>query len=523
VRNRKAGLHVLLLCALPLAAQTGSGKLANVEGTTTSALTGALIPRVHVTLQGESQGESAQYATTSGIDGKFSITGIAPGSYSLTGNRVGFVRRDDAVRFALKAGDIKTGIAIKLTPTGAIAGRVTDEDGEPVEGVTVFAEGRVGDYVTTDEKGQFRIGGLVPGRYHVKASHEDTWDGKPEIRTDGTVDMHTVTTWYPNALTENDAGTVVVQPAGETGGIEIQLVRVPFVRVSGKVVGLDSGAERPLITVSQGIGGNGSELKPDGSFEIWRLDPGKYRLSAEWTAPNGEHVETAGAEVEVAGSNIDNIELRVVAASDISGRLEFEDDQVKQMIPKTIPGPFVELFQMGAAAGNAGSPRVDSNGTFRLEKVPPGKYWLGFSDEKLYVKSMRLGSKEIDGAVLDLTNGSVGADLSLVLSTATGSISGTVLDSEGKAAAGALVVLTEAGPETGFDARMATAGAEGAYTFANLPPGSYKLVAMEERNPAIRENNVIGYDQLTEVVEVETDARVTKNLKRRMPDERWEQ
>jgi hypothetical protein len=467
------------------------------------------MPRVHVTLQGK----SAEYGTTSGIDGKFSITGMVPGAYSITAERVGFVTRDDPGKLALKAGDAKTGIEIKLTPTGAIAGRVTDADGEPVEGITVFAEGHIGDYTTTDEKGQFRIGGLAPGRYRVKASRNDTWDGKPEIRTDGTVDMHTVTTWYPNALTQNDAGTVVVRPAVETAGIEIRQVRVPFVRVSGKVVGLHPGAEHPLVMVSQGVGGNGSELKPDGSFEIWRLDPGKYRLSAEWTAPNGEHVETAGAEIEVAGSNIDNIELRVVAASDISGRLEFEDDEAKQLIPKAIPGPTVDLFQMGAAPGSVSSPRVGSDGTFLLEKVAPGKYWLGFSDERLYVKSMRLGSKEIDGAVLDLTNGSSGADLSLVLSAATGSISGTVLDDQGKASAGALVVLTEAGPETGFDARRATSGIDGAYTLANLPPGSYTLVAVED-------HDVPGYENLTQDVEVRTGEKVTKNLKRRTPDDR---
>jgi hypothetical protein len=162
-------------------------------------------------------------------------------------------------------------------------------------------------------------------------------------------------------------------------------------------------------------------------------------------------------------------------------------------------------------------PQVDKTGTFRLEKVPPGKYWLGLGVDKVYVKSMRLGSTAIDGAILDLSNGSGPADLTLLLSAATGSTSGTVQDDRGTAA-GTVVVLTEAGPETGFDAQKATAGPDGTYTFANLPPGSYRLVAVEESNPAIRDNDVLGYDNLMETVEVQAGAKVTKDLKRRMPE-----
>ena len=118
-----------------------------------------------------------------------------------------------------------------------------------------------------------------------------------------------------------------MRPAGETAGVDIQLVRAPFVKVSGKVIGMPRGAENPGVFAAQGVfGGDGNNLKPDGSFEIWRLDPGKYKISAEWTAPTGEQVETAGVEIEVAGSNIDNIELRVLADSNIAGQLEFEDD-----------------------------------------------------------------------------------------------------------------------------------------------------------------------------------------------------
>jgi hypothetical protein len=294
------------------------------------------------------------------------------------------------------------------------------------------------------------------------------------------------------------------------------LVRVPFVRVSGKVVGVPPAAE-PEIMVSQGNTSVGIELKPTRSFEFWRLDPGKYGLEADWKAPNGEEVHTARAEIEVAGSDIDGIEPRVIPDSNISGQLEFEDDTVKQAIRKGLPGTLVQLLEISAEAGNLSSPEVSVDGTFRLEKVPAGKYRLGLWSDKAWVKSMRLGSKVIEGAVLDLGNGSGGADLSVLVSASTGAISGTVQDDRGNAA-GTVVVLTEAGAETGFDPRRTTAGADSTYTFANLPPGSYKLVAVEENDPATQGNAVLGYENLMETVEVGVGEKATKNLKRRMPE-----
>jgi hypothetical protein len=501
MQNLNARLHLVLLFALPLAAQTDSGKLASIEGVVTNSVTGAPVPRAQVTLNG-------RYGATTSIEGKFSLDGIPRGSWFLVVKRVGFARSREPTQLTLEAGESKTGIEIKLTPTGAIVGRVTDADGQAVEGATVETTGIGGTAETrsTDEQGQFRLGGLAPGRYRVRASLDTPWRGRPEIRTDGTVEAHYAATYYPGALTQKAAGTVVVRPGIESAGIDIQLVRVPFVRVSGKVVGMPRGAENMSVVVWEGISGSGASVQPDGSFETWRLGPGKYSLTAEWNAPNGEHVETAPVEIEVAGSNIDDIELRLIPDSNINGRIEFEDDQMKQSIERMHP-QMVQLSYMGVGSEDRDSLPLGDDGTFRLEKVRPGKYRLGFSDHRVYVKSMRLGTTAIDGALLDLSNGSGGADLTLLLSAATGSVSGTVQ-------AGTVVVLTEAGEETGFDTRQATAGPDGTYTINNLPPGSYKLVAVSDAEP----DNLLGYENQMETVEVGTGEKVTKDLQRRTPE-----
>ena len=495
--NRNAALHLAFVFALPLAAQTDSAKLASVQGTVINSVTGAPVPRAQVLL-------NDRYAATTSIDGKFSIDGISRGAWALAAKHVGFAGSPQPTRLTLEPGDSKTGIEIKLTPTGAIVGRVTDAGGEPVEGASVEAEGYGGVRATrsTDEQGHFRLGGLAPGRYRVTASPDSSWRGRPEIRTDGTKEVHNARTWYPGALDGKAAGVVLVRAGVDSTGIDIQLVPVPFVRVSGKVVGMPRGAEQIEVIALRGMSGVRIGLHSDGTFETWRLDPGKYGLSAEWATPAGEHVETPSAEIEVAGSNIDNIELRAIPDSNISGHIEFEDDQLKQAISSLHP-QMVEFSYIGIGSEDRDSRPLAGDGTFRLVGVRAGKYRLGFSDERVYAKSMRLGSTPIDGPVLDLSNGSGGADLTLLLSAATGSISGTVQ-------AGTVVVLT------GFDDRKATAGPDGTYTIDHLPPGSYQIVAVSDTEPV----NLIGYENLMETVDVGPGEKVTKDLQVRTPEGR---
>ncbi len=62
------------------------------------------------------------------------------------------------------------GAATAQSLTGTIAGKVTDEQGGVLPGVTLTLTGRMGSQVTvSDEKGEYRFVGLNPGPYEVKA------------------------------------------------------------------------------------------------------------------------------------------------------------------------------------------------------------------------------------------------------------------------------------------------------------------------------------------------------------------
>ena len=128
---------------------------------------------------------------------------------------------------------------------------------------------------------------------------------------------------------------------------------------------------------------------------------------------------------------------------------------------------------------------------------------------------MRLGSTEVEGEILDISNGAGGAPLTVVVSSAAGAVSGTVTDSKGPAA-GVSVALAPDGEGRKFF-RFVTAAADGTYTIPNVPPGKYKLlVADEDANTLVQQGRTLeDYQDVAESIEVHPGDRISKDLKDR--------
>src|SRR5262252_2818460 len=129
--------------------------------------------------------------------GIFDLTELPAGRYTLTVSKSGFVSLSYGQRRPLQAGtplqlaDGQTlkGIQFQLPRGSVIGGRVLDEDGEAMPGVMVrvmryqYLQGErrltpagVGQ---TDDKGQYRVWGLMPGDYYVNAVARGSAFGGP--------------------------------------------------------------------------------------------------------------------------------------------------------------------------------------------------------------------------------------------------------------------------------------------------------------------------------------------------------
>src|SRR3954470_23039284 len=129
--------------------------------------------------------------------GIFDLTELPAGRYTLTVSKTGFVSLSYGQRRPLQAGtplqlnDGQTlkGIEFQLPRGSVVGGRVLDEDGEAMPGVMV----RVVRYQylqgarrltpagggQTDDKGQYRVWGLMPGDYYVNAAARGGGFGGP--------------------------------------------------------------------------------------------------------------------------------------------------------------------------------------------------------------------------------------------------------------------------------------------------------------------------------------------------------
>jgi hypothetical protein len=534
---RRSSSVLLLVFAVAASAQLPQEeKPAALEGDVRNALTGAPVAHAHVTLMGGAKPQT--YGAITDADGKFTMTGLPTGSYLATVARVGYVPATGpeaaaASRISLGAGDRKSEFHLTLVPAGSITGRVLDAAGEPVEGISVAVEGMSSNPMSsgavTDDKGQFRVGGLAPRKYRVKASPMTMMPMPPEIRTDGTVEPNYVTTWFPNATETRSAGRVEVKPGEDVTSVDIRLVQMPPVRISGVVSGAAKGSRSTHVQLRKEAGmQNGVPVKPNGTFQLWRVAPGKYSLVAR-SNENGQTMSSVTVDIEVAGTNLDNLELRLLPSFDLPGVIIFDDEQAKGQTPPPAPPSQTQARQPGQQsprpapppsrrimlreiAGGMAPPQsnVAEDGTFRLTAISPGRFRVMPSWGRVYIKSMQLGQVHFDGAVLDLQANPGGATLEVVVSSAVAEISGTVSDSKGPVE-GARVAIMPEGPDAFPTPMIAQTLAGGVYRFPNVTPGRYRLAATDDTSDFVWED----YEDVAVTVDVHPGDKTTKDLKRR--------
>ncbi|MEO8595233.1 MAG: carboxypeptidase-like regulatory domain-containing protein [Candidatus Solibacter sp.] len=541
-----ASLHAWAQAPAPSSAEPAS-----VEGMVTHAVSGAPVVRAHVLLRGTAR-DAKTYGAITTAEGTFAISGIPPGNYYATVDRVGFFMPAlpggrNSVQLSLKAKDKKEDLKLQLAPLGSISGRVVDAKGDPVEGATVTpdtgqgANGQARE--VSDDQGRFRLAGLTPGKYRVKAANTtlSSLPSLPEIRTDGTVEVRYVPTYYGGVTDFKSATRVELGTGAEVNGIEIAMVRLPHVRISGRVQGVPAETRVALI-FGQVNGGSRSSsgIRKDGTFEVWDIDPGKYVLSAGWTAGD-QRVQTSPFEIEIGESHIDRLELRVVPPSDLAGSILFEDEAARPPTPKqgaqqgqapNMPqgpqgpgmaanrGPRIELRAVDPAimmVQNSGlSSDVGPEGGFQLKGVAAARYGVTLTWPNAWVKSISLGSQTVEGNVVNLRDGSGGAALTVLVSSAFGTISGKVSDASGPVAGARVVLVSEDWISTG-DNSMTVTEETGVYKFPRVRPGKYRIAAIEAGDSAPFMGVLDDYEDIFARVDVRPKDQLTKDLKRHAP------
>jgi protocatechuate 3,4-dioxygenase beta subunit len=481
-----------------------------VSGRVTAASSGTPLRHAQVALNATDQ--PVRRTTTSDAEGRYRFAEIPAGRYVLTADKAGYVplqygqRRSNepGTPLLLADGQNVTAANLALPRGGVIAGRVTDDYGEPIARAMVQAlrhfygpdgqrRPQPNQVATTDDLGQFRLFGLAPGEYIVSAAGQQGGfiSGGPAMAdTSATYLM----SYFPGTPNINDAQMIPVS-AGQEANVQFALSVGRLSRVAGTVV--DSSG-RPLAnamtTLQSPSGGfpggmSGAMTGPDGSFSLANVAPGDYVLNVQPINRFGSEApiaEAGSVPLSVGDADIVNLRVTTSPGATVSGRVVFEGTAPQGNGPggrvRVLPQSTGLGLQMGVQVGSE-SGLVRDDGSFELKdvrgqvlfRVAVGPAWM--------LKSVSLEGSDITDAPTDLAGPEAVSGVTIVLTDKLTDVSGQVTDGRGQPLKDYLVVVQPGEPKIGAALtrylRTMRPEQDGRFRVRGLPPGDYFATAVE--------------------------------------------
>ena len=493
-------------------AATGTAK---ITGRVVAADTGTPIRRAQININSRDAQFNRNVTTDS--EGRYELASLPAGRYRLFVSKAGFVALEYGQARPFEAGkpidiigeQVLDKIDFSLPRGSAITGRITDEFGDPVTDVQVQAlryqlvNGErqlvdAGRMAQTDDLGAYRIFGLMPGDYVIRASMRPIMQGP---RTAETEQTGYPGTYYPGVADVSQAQTVTAGLGQELSSIGFPLVPARLSRISGTVMGSDgrplTGAMVMIRARGAGlgalrmnfIGGGGNQVRPDGSFQLTNVPPGDYVLDVQQRPQNMRNLqdlslaqlEFASMPVSVGGGDIDNLTLVTTPGVTVSGKVVFQGQappksgmQVMAVPPSGGSSPIGMLINAKAL----GAGRVAQDGTFELRGLSgPQMIRVQGLPTGWALKSVTLDGIDVSDAPYDFKPGNSVTGLLITLTDRLSEITGNVRDGRGQQLADYVIVAFSEDPKLwGAQSRFVQTtrpNQNGTFSIKGLPPGRY--------------------------------------------------
>jgi hypothetical protein len=496
-------LLLLASTALPITGQqslprqAAAGDPGIIRGRIRSADNGRPLRRATVSLRPDAAPTARPILSVStNAQGQFEMRDVPPGSYVVSASRSGYLEiqhgqrgpRERGVTIEVARGGVRDRIDIALPKGSVITGRIVDELGAPYPGVTVTAlEVRyVGgeriyspvNAVPTDDLGMYRLAGMMPGRYLLQATSNETW------RNEKKETWGYAATFFPGTQAMTQAQHHTVGLGEERANADLELVANRTARVRGRALtagGAPMAGEQVSLSRSLGegimlAGGTIVRTSADGGFEFRDVPPGLYQVRASGGGAS------ASTLVAVAGTDIDQLVLNARTGSTVVG--SFVTDTGERP-PFPASGVRVSLLASPSASvlPTVRLPGVDNDWTVHMTAVAgPFIFRTVNLPSEWMLDAVRVGEREITDTPYDLsTLGPEVSDLVFVLTKQVGRIGGSVTTAERKPTTDATVVVFS------NDASHWTVGSryvrstrptpDGTFSISGLPAGTYLAVA----------------------------------------------
>ena len=480
-------LALVLALAMAAFSQIPGGP-PHVRGTVIDAVTRQPIPNARVQLTGGG-------SSITSVSGNYDIVVAQPGSYDLKVEAQGYLPDRERYSVVVAAQSESTTADLQMYRPGAITGRLIDaETRQPIAGVFVSAGrisyrlGRISSEPDplpvlfnpatglspprtrsgrTDNQGAFRIEPLRAGTYSLgfPPSLDERLLNSDTPQPTAAVSGYRRQRW-PN--TGNSAG-VELHPGSVLELGDLILSREPLYRITGVLTGCAKGDDisRGLMLATRDRGVTGGALAPVACgerFSAENLSPGEYLFDLNVEGIGQIRVgQVTVVNRDVEYSPVLSLPLTITGSVSVP-----ENFPAAQLMVGTFPGRApVKVAPDGKFEMTQG---IGEPVEVRVESLPP----------PYYVAEILYNGAPLRDGILEVNPYSVVRELMIRIAADGAGMHGTVRKDD-KPAPNSSVLLM-AWPErlkNGFPVHYVASAPYGQFTFAGIPPGSYRAIAVE--------------------------------------------
>jgi len=530
-----------LLCVVSLAqtpvrdraAVEASAGISHIRGRVVAADTGTPLRRAQV----RALGVTINRLTSTDAEGRYEFQNLPAGRYTISVNKAGYVGLDFGQRRPFEGGrpldiadaQIVEGIDFALPRGSVIAGRITDDAGDPIVGAYVHAmryqyapDGRrrllpveSPSFLSnlTNDLGEFRLFGLMPGTYLVGAQPQNSRVVSLTSNTSQTGGISSIDTrdgflqtYFPGTPNVAEAQPVLVN-LSEEAQASFSLATGRMSKISGIARRSDGRAAagmsvdlRPSDAGGEGASGWGtSTVAADGSFSFANVPPGQYVLEFQPRQQSidvntgtvmrqgsdaNETREFARIPISLNGTDVTDLSIATRPGITVSGRVVME-----QAKPRSAPSIRVRIG--AASADSDGQTRgfefppvftvAGDKGLFQLRDVMGVILFRPIAASPLVLNAVTLNDEDITDKPYDWVNGDLaGVEIHIAEQA---QLNGTAKNASGDTVRDFRVALFPAKARPSMLTRRfvhtGSADPNGRFHLTGLPSGDYLGVAVE--------------------------------------------
>ena len=450
--SRRAVAYILFLVAAALFAHAQKDQTASISGKVTLKNKGVALTVVVAIDPDDCDGEqrSSNRAMTD-VDGNYRINNVPPGNYLVYPVTRALVVASGQ-RLTITAGETIRDINFTMVHSGAITGRITDADGQPLikETLSVVpvepeSECERHNFASfhTDDRGIYQALGLRPGKYKVSV-------GRPGPIHPGYVRKILRQTFYPSVTDPEKATILEVTESSEIKDIDIVASAASTFKLTGRII--DGETSKPLPNVRLGVvqsnfpGSSGLfSSDSNGEFKLENATPGRYKLviisHSDWRADP--------LTVDVIDKDLTGLEIKATRGASLAGVVVVENSDNKVVALSDLV-VFATVPNLSTPDYTPINPiQVNADGSFKIAGLKAGMIRLHLRQRNLSpLSSLEIASVEQNGVRqsgdINLKDGEQVTGLRIVAKALelTGAIRGQIKFENGEPSPAARIIVS---------------------------------------------------------------------------------